>query len=58
MSKIQIHKQGSEKWKKHLFGHVEPSQFPAHYGGTLTDPDGDPKCKSKVRFSWSTNLKN
>ncbi|XP_055377016.1 SEC14-like protein 2 [Condylostylus longicornis] len=48
MSKIQIHKQGSEKWQKNLFSHCDSSQIPKYYGGTLTDEDGDPKCKSKI----------
>ena len=35
-------------WKEVLLKHVSPDQLPVEYGGTMTDPDGDPKCKSKV----------
>lgn len=35
-------------WKEVLLKHISPDQLPMEYGGTMTDPDGDPKCKSKV----------
>ncbi|NXY13397.1 S14L2 protein, partial [Atrichornis clamosus] len=45
-------------WKEVLQKYIDPAQIPVEYGGTLTDPDGDPKCSSKVgeapaRFFWS-----
>lgn len=35
-------------WKEVLLKYVSPDQLPVEYGGTMTDPDGNPKCKSKV----------
>lgn len=35
-------------WKEVLLKYISPDQVPVEYGGTMTDPDGDPKCKSKV----------
>lgn len=35
-------------WKEVLLKHISPDQLPVEYGGTMTDPDGNPKCKSKV----------
>ncbi|NWY38033.1 S14L2 protein, partial [Sylvia atricapilla] len=35
-------------WKEVLQKYIDPTQIPVEYGGTLTDPDGDPKCSSKV----------
>ncbi|XP_028565634.2 SEC14-like protein 2 [Podarcis muralis] len=35
-------------WKEVLQKHIDPSQIPKEYGGTLTDPDGDPKCKTML----------
>ncbi|NWZ83575.1 S14L2 protein, partial [Poecile atricapillus] len=35
-------------WKEELQKYIDPAQIPVEYGGTLTDPDGDPKCSSKV----------
>lgn len=35
-------------WKEVLQQYIDPAQIPVEYGGTLTDPDGDPKCSSKV----------
>ncbi|NWI40275.1 S14L2 protein, partial [Picathartes gymnocephalus] len=36
-------------WKEVLQKYIDPTQIPVEFGGTLTDPDGDPKCSSKVR---------
>ncbi|NXD57867.1 S14L2 protein, partial [Corvus moneduloides] len=35
-------------WKEVLQKYIDPAQIPVEYGGTLVDPDGDPKCSSKV----------
>ncbi|CAH1232412.1 SEC14L2 [Branchiostoma lanceolatum] len=37
-------------WKEVLVQHIAPNQIPVHYGGTMTDPDGDVMCKSKIRY--------
>ncbi|KAJ6634224.1 hypothetical protein lerEdw1_014104 [Lerista edwardsae] len=37
-------------WKEVLHKHIDPSEIPVEYGGTLTDPDGDPKCRSKLNY--------
>ncbi|KAF6278465.1 hypothetical protein mRhiFer1_014990 [Rhinolophus ferrumequinum] len=37
-------------WKEVLLKYVSPDQVPMEYGGTMTDPDGDPKCKSKINY--------
>ncbi|XP_010602085.1 SEC14-like protein 2 [Fukomys damarensis] len=37
-------------WKEVLLRHVSPDQLPVEYGGTMTDPDGNPKCKSKINY--------
>ncbi|XP_069726767.1 SEC14-like protein 2 isoform X2 [Phaenicophaeus curvirostris] len=37
-------------WKEVLQQHIDPAQIPVEYGGTLTDPDGDPKCSSKINY--------
>lgn len=37
-------------WKEVLLKYVSPDQVPVEYGGTMTDPDGDPKCKSKINY--------
>lgn len=49
LGKIKIYsKEEESKWKTALLEEIDPSQLPAYYGGTMTDPDGDPKCPSKV----------
>uniref|UniRef100_A0A8D1WVI8 SEC14 like lipid binding 2 n=1 Tax=Sus scrofa TaxID=9823 RepID=A0A8D1WVI8_PIG len=37
-------------WKEVLLKYISPDQVPVEYGGTMTDPDGDPKCKSKINY--------
>lgn len=37
-------------WKEVLLKHISPDQLPVEYGGTMTDPDGNPKCKSKINY--------
>lgn len=47
MSKINIYKSGSDKWKDALFSHVDPDIFPKCFGGNYVE-DGDERCPSKV----------
>lgn len=35
-------------YKQHLLKDIDADQLPVHWGGTATDPDGDPHCKSKI----------
>jgi len=35
-------------WKKKVLERIDASELPVHWGGTRTDPDGDPYCKSKI----------
>ncbi|NXV21288.1 S14L2 protein, partial [Cepphus grylle] len=37
-------------WKEVLQKYIDPEQIPVEYGGTLTDPDGNPKCLSKINY--------
>lgn len=48
ISKIAIYKSDPAKWQEAIFQLVPRDQLPASYGGTLTDPDGNPKYTSKV----------
>ena len=36
------------EYKETLFEHVAPEQLPAFLGGNLKDPDGNPRCPSRV----------
>lgn len=46
-TKRKIHILGSN-WKEHLLRYIDEDQLPVHWGGTCTDPDGNPYCKSKI----------
>lgn len=36
-------------WKQELLKFMSPDQLPMEFGGTMTDPDGNPKCLTKVQ---------
>lgn len=50
ISKIFLFNSGSKKWLPKLLEHVDPSQLPMQFGGTMTDPDGNPKCLTKLNY--------
>ncbi|MEQ2314204.1 hypothetical protein AMECASPLE_009770 [Ameca splendens] len=37
-------------WQEVLRKHIDPDQLPVVYGGTLTDPDGDPSCRTMINY--------
>ncbi|XP_064163842.1 SEC14-like protein 2 [Anguilla rostrata] len=37
-------------WQEVLRKYIDPEQLPVAYGGTLTDPDGDPRCKTWISY--------
>lgn len=49
ISKIQIMDTNRNKWQKAILKQVPASQLPKHYGGEQVDPDGDPRCPSRVK---------
>lgn len=48
ISKIKIFKADPSKWKPVILQLIPRDQIPAHFGGSLTDPDGNPKLASKI----------
>ena len=56
LKKMQIIKSDPRKWQPILLEAIEHDQLPAHFGGTLTDPDGNPRYTTKVcSIAYSTN---
>ncbi|KAI9561417.1 SEC14-like protein [Daphnia sinensis] len=43
-NKVQIFSNNSNQWKAALLEDIDEDQLPVCYGGTLTDPDGNPNC--------------
>ncbi|KAM5189197.1 SEC14-like protein 4 isoform 2-T2 [Callospermophilus lateralis] len=39
-----------DNWKQELSKFISPDQLPVEFGGTLTDPDGNPKCITKINY--------
>nr|XP_057910113.1 SEC14-like protein 2 [Doryrhamphus excisus] len=37
-------------WQEVLRDHVNAEQLPIAYGGTRTDPDGDPRCRTMINY--------
>ncbi len=48
IDKMRIFGFNKEEWTAAILEEIEADQIPAYYGGTMVDPDGDPKCPSKV----------
>ena len=48
IDKFRIYGTDENEWKPALLEYIDADQLPVHYGGTMTDPDGDPKCSSRV----------
>ncbi|XP_043415105.1 putative SEC14-like protein 6 [Prionailurus bengalensis] len=38
------------QWKQELSKFISPEQLPVEFGGTMTDPDGNPKCLTKINY--------
>jgi len=50
LDKIKFFGTDKSEWKAALLEDIDADQLPAYYGGTMTDPDGDPKCPSKFNM--------
>lgn len=48
LSKIQIYKAEPAKWQPILLRQIPANNLPVHFGGDMIDPDGNPRCPSKV----------
>ncbi|KAG5899924.1 hypothetical protein JTB14_002475 [Gonioctena quinquepunctata] len=49
LGKIQIFKNNPHKWKPVLLQNITPENLPKHYGGSLCDPDGNPRYTTIVK---------
>ena len=50
VEQIRMYGCNREEWKAALLEEIEADQLPAYYGGSMTDPDGDERCLSKVQY--------
>ncbi|XP_046633840.1 SEC14-like protein 2 isoform X1 [Daphnia pulicaria] len=50
LDKMRIFGSDKEEWAAALLEEIEADNLPLHYGGTMVDPDGDPKCPSKFNM--------
>jgi len=48
ISKMQIYKADPAKWQAAILQLIPKDQIPAHFGGSLTDSDGNPRYTSKI----------
>lgn len=55
LDKLKIFGNDPKMWKAALLEEIDASQLPVHYGGSMTDPDGNPMCLSKVFSLNSSN---
>ena len=42
--KIKIYGNDKNEWTSAILEEIDADQVPSFYGGTLTDPDGNPNC--------------
>ncbi|XP_046460717.1 SEC14-like protein 2 [Daphnia pulex] len=49
-NKIQIYSHDAKQWKAAILEDFDPEELPACYGGTKTDPDGNPNCITMVNM--------
>ncbi|CAH0721961.1 unnamed protein product, partial [Brenthis ino] len=49
ISKIRIYGSDTKKWQAQILAVIEKDQIPLHYGGSLVDENGDPRCSSIVK---------
>lgn len=47
-TRVRMYGCDKKEWMAALREDIDADQLPAYYGGTMVDPDGDPKCPSKV----------
>jgi len=50
LNKIRIFGSNRSEWEAALLEEIDADQIPAFYGGTMTDPDGNPMCLTKVFY--------
>jgi len=48
IDKFHIYGTDEKEWRAALLEYIDADQLPVYYGGTMTDPDGDPKCSSRI----------
>ncbi|XP_014615121.1 PREDICTED: SEC14-like protein 2 [Polistes canadensis] len=48
ISKLKMFKPDPTKWGPAILELISPDQIPAYYGGTLKDPDGNPRLRTKL----------
>nr|CAH0109445.1 unnamed protein product [Daphnia galeata] len=48
LAKLRIFTHDAKAWKDALLEEIDSDQLPAHYGGTMIDPDGNPFCLTKI----------
>ncbi|XP_046633859.1 SEC14-like protein 2 [Daphnia pulicaria] len=48
LDKISIFGFDKSEWTAALLKEIDADQLPVHYGGTMTDSNGDPKCSGKI----------
>ncbi|XP_026329153.1 SEC14-like protein 2 [Hyposmocoma kahamanoa] len=49
ISKISIYGSDAKKWQQQVLTMIDADQLPVHYGGTVVDENGDPRCSAIVK---------
>ena len=51
LDKISVFGYEKSEWNAALLKEIDADQLPVHFGGTMMDSNGDPKCSSVVSCS-------
>ncbi len=49
-NKISIFSHEPKQWKAAMLAEIDADELPVSYGGTLTDPDGNPNCITMASY--------
>lgn len=52
ISKIKIYGCDTKKWQAQVLTIIDKDQLPVHYGGSMVDANGDPRCGLLVSASF------
>lgn len=52
ISKIRIFGSDAKKWQEQILTVIDKDQLPVHFGGTMVDENGDPRCSTLVSMVY------
>lgn len=57
LDKLRFFGHNKDEWAAAMLEEIDADQLPVLYGGTMTDPDGNPNCPSRVSETFPEKCK-